>query len=112
MNVVILVITSTDSEQHQSSQSRQSLRGQGLGVCVSWVREEKMTGFHAHRHTSLLTRVRTHRLPRLISAQDPEAKAGLLPAEVNLHVLVLCSWSTKTTCRNPLARFGGRMSGV
>lgn len=67
-------------------------RGQRLGVhcvCGGEVREEKMTGFHAHRHTSLLTRLRTHRLPRLVPAQHPEPEAGLLSAEVNLDVLVV-----------------------
>lgn len=50
-----------------------------------------MTGFHAHRHTSLLTRLRTHRLPSLIPAQHPETEAGLLSAEVHLDVLILRS---------------------
>lgn len=56
-----------------------------------------MTGFHAHRHTSLLTRLRTHRLPSLIPAQHPETKARLLSAEVHLDILVLRSWSDTTT---------------
>lgn len=56
-----------------------------------------MTGFHAHRHTSLLTRLRTHRLPRLVAAQHPETEAGLVPAQVHLHVLVVRSWGNETT---------------
>lgn len=55
-----------------------------------------MTGFHAHRHTSLLTRLRTHRLPRLVPAQHPETEARLLSAQVHLDVLVLGSWSDTT----------------
>lgn len=69
------------------------VRGQGLGVhsVCGGLERRKMTGFHAHRHTSLLTRLRTHRLPGLVAAQHPETKAGLLPAQVHLDVLVLRS---------------------
>lgn len=56
-----------------------------------------MTGFHAHRHTSLLTRLRTHRLPGLVPAQDPETEPRLLSAQVDLDVLVLCSCSNMST---------------
>lgn len=54
-----------------------------------------MTGFHAHRHTSLLTCLRTHRLPCLVPTQHPETEAGLLPAQVHLNVLVLRSYETQ-----------------
>lgn len=56
-----------------------------------------MTGFHAHCHTSLLTRLRTHRLPGLVPAQHPETKPRLLSAQVHLNVLVLRSWINITT---------------
>lgn len=83
-----------DSNKHQSSQSQHSLRGSkvrlGVHSVCSGLREEKMTGFHAHHHTSLLTRLRTHRLPRLIPAQHPETEPRLLPAQVDLDVLVVC----------------------
>ncbi len=85
------------NRQQKTSKQPEPALSQGSKVrvrctqCVCSGLERKMTGFHAHRHTSLLTRLRTHRLPRLVPAQHPETKAGLLSAQVHLDVLVLCS---------------------
>lgn len=57
---------------------------------MAWrAREEEATGFHTHRHTSLLTCLRTHGLTRLVPAQHPEPEARLLPPQVHLHVLIV-----------------------
>lgn len=62
-----------------------------------------MTGFHAHRHTSLLTGLRTHRLTRLVPAQHPETEARLLAPQVHLHVLVVGAYGQSGTGEAPRA---------
>ena len=60
----------------------------GVRVCV-WCSSPS--------HTSLVAGVRTHSLHGLVSPQDAEPKAGLLPEQVDLHLLVLWAWSRMNT---------------
>lgn len=70
---VIEVVIGVLAARARTGSGGSEVRGQGSDSVVRG-REEEVTGCHAHRHTSLLTCLRTHRLPRLVPAQHPEAE--------------------------------------
>lgn len=75
-----------------------------LWGCLVWVKRVgsdqrvcmRLKMVSSPSHTSLVTGVRTHSLHRLVSPQDAEAEARLLPQQVHLHLLVLRTWQVQS----------------